>query len=49
MKVEVLEIQKALGKALEGMQNIATKLLAPSPNQLNEVCQTTQYLKGLTI
>jgi hypothetical protein len=30
MKVEVLEIQKALGKALEGMQNIATKLLAPS-------------------
>jgi hypothetical protein len=37
MKVEVLEIQKALGKALEGMQNIATKLLTPPSNQLNEV------------
>jgi predicted house-cleaning noncanonical NTP pyrophosphatase (MazG superfamily) len=37
MKVEVLEIQKALGEALEGMQNIATKLLAPSSSQLNEV------------
>ena len=32
MKVEVLEIQKALGKALEGMQNIATKLLTAPYN-----------------
>lgn len=46
MKVEVLEIQKALGKALEGMQNIATKLLVPSSSQINEVWQTTKYLNG---
>jgi hypothetical protein len=35
MKSEVLEIQKALTKALEGMQNITTALLPSSSNQLN--------------
>jgi hypothetical protein len=35
MKGEVLEIQKALTKALEGMQNITTALLPSSSNQLN--------------
>jgi hypothetical protein len=33
MKCEVLEIQKALAKALEGMQNITTKLLPSTSHQ----------------
>jgi hypothetical protein len=37
MKCEVLEIQKALTKALEGMQNITTKLLPSISYQLNEM------------
>ena len=49
MKVEVLEIQKALGKVLEGMQNIATKLLTPLSNQLNKVWQTIQCFNGLKL
>jgi hypothetical protein len=35
MKVEVLEIQRALTKALEGMQNITIALLPSSSSQLN--------------
>jgi hypothetical protein len=35
MKGEVLEIQRALTKILEGMQNITTTLLPSSSNQLN--------------
>jgi hypothetical protein len=35
MKGEILEIQRALTKALEGMQNITTALLPSSSNQLN--------------
>jgi hypothetical protein len=35
MKGEILEIQRALTKALEGMQNITTALLPSSSSQLN--------------
>jgi hypothetical protein len=35
MKGEILEIQRALTKALEGMQKITTALLPSSSNQLN--------------
>jgi hypothetical protein len=35
MKKEILEIQRALTKALEGMQNITTALFLSSSNQLN--------------
>jgi hypothetical protein len=42
MKKEVLEIQRALSKALEGMQNITSKLLTAPPNQLNKSGHTTQ-------
>jgi hypothetical protein len=37
MKGEVLEIQKALTKALACMQNITTILLSSSSSQLNEM------------
>jgi hypothetical protein len=37
MKGEVLEIQKALTKALAGMQNITTTLLSSSSSQLNKM------------
>jgi hypothetical protein len=36
MKGEILEIQRALTKALEGLQNIITALLPSSSNQLNK-------------
>jgi hypothetical protein len=35
MKGEILEIQRALTKALKGMQNITSTLLPSSSNQLN--------------
>jgi hypothetical protein len=35
MKKEILEIQRALTKALEGMQNITIALFLSSSNQLN--------------
>jgi hypothetical protein len=35
MKEDILEIQRSLSKALEGMQNITTSLLSSSTKQLN--------------